>query len=131
MYTDYDNNIGTWSRFTQSYFIPVVTYYRNSTYDKHDGNSVSSSANYYKPMKGIPVCNNIMPVPYYLPDDFVLLQVTTTPDQVDFKPGDKVIITAGVEEYEIIYASYEIQQTGLDGTSSGSTIGMLFMARTT
>ena len=131
MYTDYENNIGTWSRFGQSFTVPVVTYYRNSNYDKHDGNSVSSSANYYKPMKGIPVCNNIMPVPYYLPDDFVLLQVTTTPDQVDFKPGDTVIITAGVEEYEIIYASYEIQQTGLDGTTSGSTIGMLFMARTT
>jgi len=131
MFTDYENNIGTWSTFGASYSIPVVTYYRNSNYDKHDGNSVSSSANYYKPMKGIPVCNNIMPVPYYLPDDFVLLQVTTTPDQVDFKPGDTVIITAGVEEYEIIYASYEIQQTGLDGTASGSTIGMLFMARTT
>ena len=127
MYTDYDNNIGTWNTYGND----VVTYYRNSNYDKHDGNSVSSSANYYKPMKGIPVSNSIMPVPYYLPDDFVLLQVATTPDAVDFKPGDTVTITAGVEEYEIIYASYEIQQTGLDGTPSGSTIGMLFMARTT
>lgn len=127
MYTDYDNNIGTWNTYGND----VVTYYRNSNYDKHDGNSVSSSANYYKPMKGIPVSNSIMPVPYYLPDDFVLLQVATTPDDVDFKPGDTVTITAGVEEYEIIYASYQIQQTGLDGTSDGSTIGMLFMARTT
>ena len=71
-----------------------------------------------------------MPVPYYLPDDFAMLQVATTPDQVFFRTGDTVTIS-GSEIYEIVLASYEQQQTGLDGNSNGTTIGMLFLARTT
>lgn len=107
-----------------------ITYYRNSTYDAHDGKSVSSSANYYKPIKGIPVCTNLLPVPYYLPDDFVLLQVGTTPGLTAFRTGDTVTVS-GSEIYEIIWAEYESQQNGLDDVNNNSTIGMLFMARTT
>jgi hypothetical protein len=107
-----------------------ITYYRNSTYDAHDGKSVSSSANYYKPIKGIPVCTNLLPVPYYLPDDFVLLQVGTTPGLTAFRTGDTVTVS-GSEIYEIIWAEYESQQNGLDNVNNNSTIGMLFMARTT
>ena len=107
-----------------------ITYYRNSTYDAYDGKSVSSSANYYKPIKGIPVCTNLLPVPYYLPDDFVLLQVGTTPGLTAFRTGDTVTVS-GSEIYEIIWAEYESQQNGLDNVNNNSTIGMLFMARTT
>ena len=125
--TDFVNNINT---ETIHSYDNVITYYRDATFDQHKNKSVSSSANYYKPMKGIPVANGIMPVPYYLPDDFAMLQVATTPDQVYFRTGDTVTIS-GSEIYEIILASYEQQQTGLDGNSSGTTIGMLFLARTT
>ena len=107
-----------------------ITYYRNSTYDGWNGKSVSSSANYYKPIKGIPVCTNLLPVPYYLPDDFVLLQVGTTPGLTAFRTGDTVTISES-EIYEIIWAEYESQQNGLDNVNNNSTIGMLFMARTT
>ena len=118
----------------------MKTYYRNSTYDSYTYNSstygtttnaMSSSADYYKPIKGLPITNACLPVPYYLPDDFVMLQVATTPGLVAFRTGDTVTVTAGVEEYEIIVASYESQQNGLDDIDNNSTIGMLFMARTT
>ena len=108
----------------------MKTYYRNSTYDQYAGRSVSSSADYYKPIKGIPVTNAVLPIPYYLPDDFVMLQVATTPGLTAFRTGDTVTIS-GSEVYEIISASYESQQNGLDDVNNNSTIGMLFMARTT
>ena len=116
----------------------MKTYYRNSTYDSYNytsggtayTNAISSSADYYKPIKGIPITNACLPIPYYLPDDFVMLQVATTPGLVSFRTGDTVTIS-GSEVYEIIYASYESQQQGLDNVANNSTIGMLFMARTT
>ena len=117
----------------------MKTYYRNSTYDSYtytDGtygsttNAMSSSADYYKPIKGIPISNAVLPIPYYLPDDFVMLQVATTPGLVAFRTGDTVTVS-GSEVYEIIMASYESQQNGLDQVQNNSTIGMLFLARTT
>ena len=78
----------------------------------------------------IPISNKMIPCPYYIPDDFVLLQVATTPGLTEFRPGDTVTIS-GSEIYEIIQASYQSQQTGLDGVSNNSSEGMLFLARTT
>ena len=119
----------------------VMTYYRNSTYDKYSfftnftntetqTNRMSASADYYKPIKGLPICNALLPVPYYLPDDFVVLQVATTPGLTAFRTGDTITVS-GSEVYEIILASYQSQQNGLDNVDSNSTIGMVFMARTT
>ncbi len=124
--TMFESNIDT----TGTSDSKVSTYYRNNTYDAYDGKSVSASANYYKPIKGIPISNRVLPVPYYLPDDFVMLQVATTPGLVAFRTGDTVTIS-GSEVYEIIIASYQSQQNGLDNVDNNSTIGMLFMARTT
>lgn len=133
-------NIDTYNSATN-----IVTYYRNSTYDKYYSSynsysfnnsnvadrikSVSASANYYKPMKGLPICNNMMPCPYYLPDDYVMLQVATSPGLTEFRPGDTVTVSAG-EVYEIILAGYETQQNGLDNIDSNQSMGMLFCART-
>ena len=125
--TDYVNNINTYNYHQSD---EVVTYYRDATFDQYNNKSVNSSANFYKPIKGIPVCNNIMPVPYYLPDDFAMLQVATTPDQVFFRTGDTITIS-GTEVYEIILAGYQQQQTGLNGSNNATTIGMLFLARIT
>ena len=146
---DQDNDYGTQTTSfacnidtdngTNQYGSVMKTYYRNSTYDSYSytsstygptTNAMSSSADYYKPIKGLPITNACLPVPYYLPDDFVMLQVATTPGLVSFRTGDTVTIS-GSEVYEIIYASYESQQNGLDNVSNNSTIGMLFMARTT
>ena len=136
--TSFTCNIDT-DNGNNQYGSSMKTYYRNSTYDSYSytsatygptTNAMSSSADYYKPIKGLPITNACLPVPYYLPDDFVMLQVATTPGLVSFRTGDTVTIS-GSEVYEIIMASYESQQNGLDNVNNNSTIGMLFMARTT
>lgn len=106
----------------------VVTYYRNSTYDGYSSKRVSASANYYKPMKGLPISNTLMPCPYYLPDDFAILQVATSPGLTQFRVGDTVQISPS-ERYEIIEAGYEQAQNGLDNIANNQSIGMLFMGR--
>lgn len=108
----------------------TAVYYRNSTYDKYNNVAIDSGADYYKPIKTIPVSQRMVPCPYYLPDDFVLLQVATTPGLTEFRPGDTVTVS-GSEIYEVVQAAYQTQQTGLDGVSNNSSEGMLFLARTT
>jgi len=118
----------------------ALTYYRNSTYDSEPVSdyicfadkerSVSSTANYYKPIKGLPIGNNLVPCPYYIPDDFVMLQVSTSPGLTEFRTGDTVTVSAS-EVYEIIRASYQTNQNGLDEINNNSSIGMLFCARVT
>jgi len=108
----------------------LVTYYRNSTYDRNGSLSVSSSADYYKPIKGLPLAHNVVPCPYYLPDDFVMLQFATTPGLAVFRPGDTVTISPS-EVYEVVLAGYQTNQNGLDNVNNNNSIGMLFLARTT
>ena len=122
--SEYVCNIETDDSSTSSMYL----YYRNSVYDQYSGNSVASEADYYKPFKGLPINERMVPCPYYLPDDFVMLQVSTTPGLTQFRTGDTVTI-GGTETYEIIRASYQTQQNGLDGVDNNSTIGMLFLAR--
>ena len=105
-------------------------YYRNSTYDGYDGQYVSSNADWFKPIKTIPQSAKMIPCPYYLPDDFVILQVSTTPGLTDFRPGDTITVS-GSEVYTVVYPVYETQQNGLDGITNNSTMGTLFLARTT
>ena len=113
---------------TQTSGSSMSLYYRNSTYDQYNGNGVASAANYYRPFKGLPLNEKMVPCPYYLPDDFVMLQVSTSPGLTEFRTGDTVTI-GGNESYEVIRASYQTQQNGLDGIDNGSTIGMLFLGR--
>jgi len=122
--SNYKCNIETDGGYEQDMYL----YYRNSAYDQHLGNSVASEANYYKPFKGLPINERMVPCPYYLPDDFVMLQVSTTPGLTQFRTGDTVTV-GGTETYEIIRGSYQTQQNGLDGVDNNSTIGMLFLAR--
>lgn len=122
--SEYICNIETDDSSTSSMYL----YYRNSAYDQYGGNSIASEADYYKPFKGLPINERMVPCPYYLPDDFVMLQVSTTPGLTQFRTGDTVTI-GGTETYEIIRASYQTQQNGLDGVDNNSTIGMLFLAR--
>ncbi len=141
--TRYSPNINT-SHETDQDVAEVYTYYRDQTLDKspvgtYDNygfivkedatNSVSSSAAYYKPIKGIPINNRFAPCPYYLPDDFVFIQVEVTPPATVFRPGDTVTVAAG-EVYTIINCDNQINQDGLDGGSNNVSVGMLFAART-
>lgn len=125
-FTRYTCNIDTDVDTTNNSHITI--YYRNSTYDTAYGNSIGSAADYYKPIKGIPIDNNIVPCPYYMPDDFVILQVSTSPGLTQFRPGDTVTISSS-EIYEIILAGYQTQQNSLDNINNNSAMGMLFMAR--
>ena len=102
----------------------ILQYYRNHVYDKTD-----SSMDYYRPIKGIPLMNCFAPCPYYLPDDFVIIQIASTPGLTAYTTGDTITIS-GSEKYEIIVANVENSVDGLDGVSNGSTIGMAFCART-
>ena len=122
----YDTNI----RYNTGDRNATKMYYRNSTLDSITQNSVtvgmSSSADYYKVLKGIPLSNTFIPCPYYLPDDYVLIQFDTAPGLAEFYSGDTVTITAGSEVYTVIEAGYVQNQS-----SSTRTRGVLFCARTT
>ena len=123
----------------------VLPYYRNSSYDKIPVSntsttdnkndfqtlySVASNANYYRPIKGLPISVNLAPVPYYLPDDFTAIQFAVTPGATAFRPGDTITVS-GSEIYEIVIASYTTNQTTFDGISQNTSKGIAFCARTT
>jgi hypothetical protein len=114
-------------------------YYRNSTYDKYTytyNSAVQVTINgldsvgvsYYKPIKGLPISNQLVPCPYYMPDDFVMIQAEVTPGATQFLPGDTVTIS-GSEAYTVIVADNLTNTTGQDGVASGTANGMIFAAR--
>ena len=71
-----------------------------------------------------------MPVPYTLPDDFVLLQVSTSPGLTNFRPGDTITVSAS-EVYEVVRAAWQTNQNSLDNQNDSSSMGILLLARTT
>ena len=118
----------------------VYTYFRSSTYDKYTdsdsreynyANRIGTvGVGYHKPIKGLPICNSLVPCPFYMPDDFVMIQAEITPGATVFRPGDTVTVS-GSEVYTIIIADNYTNQTGLDGVANNTANGMIFAARTT
>lgn len=92
--------------------------------------AMTSSANFYKPLKGIPLSVNISPIPYYLPDDFVAIPFDITPGQANIRAGDIITISAS-EVYEVVQYSYTQLAETYDGITDNRTKGTLFCARTT
>ena len=137
--TRYKSNIDTFNSTSER---EVYMYYRNNTYDVVDFSGstgydsftvkadmkVPVGIQYYKPMKGLPVCGHLVPCPYYLPDDFVMIHAEISPGATEFLPGDTVTIDAG-EVYTVITADNTTNQTGLDGVANNTVNGMLFCAR--
>ena len=80
-----------------------------------------NSTNYNAVVKGIPLGANFIPVPYYMPDDFVLIDFNHNAPSANIQQYDTVTIS-GSEVYTVIQGSYD---------QSGSTAGILFCARTT
>ena len=76
-------------------------------------------------IKGIPINLNLVPVPYYIPDDFVLIQFEYGASDANIQQGDTITISAS-EVYIIIVASYSDQ--GLTNPSD-ATKGIAFCAR--
>ena len=136
--TTYSCNIDT-----DNYDYDVLTYFRNSEYDDYHDSQYQTwvykdyakplslvSANYYKPIKGLPISNQLAPCPFYIPDDFVMLQLSTQPGLAEFRTGDTITVS-GSEIYTIIAGSYNTSSTGLSGVSGDVSIGIVLAARTT
>ena len=142
MYNLTDQGQGYYSTENQE----VVQYFRNDQYDditfsswssvnsgtnKNDYQTyykVSENANYYRPIKGLPISNLTAPIPYYLPDDFVMIDFNINPGLTQFRPGDTVTISPS-EVYEVVFYSYYNNQQTYDGIANNSTNGILFCAR--
>ena len=76
----------------------------------------------YNPViKGIPLSAVMVPCPYYIPDDFVLIDFYYSSSNEFIDQGDTITIS-GSEVYTVIVASYY--------QGSGTT-GIAFCARTT
>ncbi len=92
---------------------------KNGSYESNNKSVVG--IDYNPVIKGIPVNANLVPCPYYLPDDFVLIDFFYSGSNQFIDQGDTITIS-GSEIYTIITASYY--------QSSGTT-GIAFCARTT
>lgn len=101
----------------------TTLYYRdadNSRGGDNFTNTLDSNVYYNAVIKGIPLSTQMVPVPYYLPDDFVLIDFRINTPAVNVQQGDTITIS-GSEVYTVIAASYN--QTTL-------TRGIAFCART-
>ena len=116
--------------YVSNTFQPRI-YYRNSNNairtkggaNNLNGNySISSDADYNPVIKGIPLSANFVPSPYYMPDDFVLIDFDFGTPTANIQQGDTVTIS-GSEVYTVIEGSY-------NNTNASRTRGILFCART-
>ena len=79
------------------------------------------STNFNAVIKGLPLQVKIAPVPYYLPNDFAMIDFDVSTPQANIQQGDTITVS-GTEVYTIITGSYN---------QTGRTRGILFCARTT
>ena len=104
----------------------IRMYNRASTYDVNQNTAggvktVSPDADYNAVIKGIPLNTMMLPCPYYMPDDFVLLNFDYGTPDANIQQGDTITIS-GSEVYTVITGNY---------TRTTRTRGILFCARTT
>lgn len=136
-YSGYDSNgfvTQVKSTFYRSLSYPQATntydasiYLRNNATTSIRGNGgynsqeyLSSSTNFNSVIKGIPINTQLIPVPYYIPDDFVLIDFDYGTPSANIQQGDTVTIS-GSEVYTVITGSYN---------QTTRTRGILFCART-
>ena len=108
-------------------------YYRNADIDKVGSNTsgVSATSDYYRPVKGIPLQSSLVPCPYFLPDDFVLIHIGAAPGDTEYRQGDTITVISGVEVYQIIYACYNQSEYDYNEAASNLVNGVLLCARIT
>jgi len=105
----------------------VSIYYRPGGTDKRTTGGISQagpdkldpSTDFNAVIKGIPLSTKMIPCPYYLPDDFVLIQFDYNQTGANIQQGDTITIS-GSEIYKVIEASYN---------QTTRTRGILFCAR--
>lgn len=134
-YTSYDGNTSTNYKTTvyRSTSYPVNTgpseaniYMRSNATTSNRGfggdnytESLPSSTNFNAVIKGIPINTQLIPVPYYIPDDFVLIDFDYGTPSANIQQGDTITIS-GSEVYSVITGSYN---------QTTRTRGILFCAR--
>ncbi len=77
---------------------------------------------------------NLVPVPYYFPDDYALIQFAVSPGNTEFRYGDTITIgtSPNEEKYMVIVPAYNTNSRDWTKSSSpGYTLckGVLFCAR--
>ena len=108
-------------------------YYRNNTYSEHNNfrgdlgfqdytNKSPDVLNHNAVIKGIPLSSHMVPCPFYLPDDFVLINFDHASPSQNIQQNDTITITEGSEVYTVIDGAYN---------QTDRTRGVLFCARTT
>jgi hypothetical protein len=102
-------------------------YVRNNATTSNRGNGgdnnteyLPSATNFNAVIKGIPISTHLIPCPYYLPDDFVLIDFDFATPSTNIQQGDTITIS-GSEVYTVITGSYN---------QTTRTRGILFCART-
>ena len=75
-------------------------------------------------VKGIPLNAKLAPAPYYIPDDFVLINFEYHTTDTNIQQGDTITVS-GSEVYTVICAAYDYQD------DIGFTRGIAFCGRTT
>ncbi len=70
-------------------------------------------------IKGIPINAGLIPNPYYIPDDFCLIDMTLEQSEQNIRQGDTITVS-GSEIYKVITGSYN---------KYGQTSGIFFCAR--
>lgn len=93
--------------------------YSGGSSDTVGKDRVSPEANFNAAIKGLPMNGNLIPVPYYIPDDFVLINFYYNAANANIQQGDTITISPS-EVYKVICGSYN--QTTV-------TRGILFCAR--
>ena len=107
-------------------------YHRDNTYSEHNmfrgdpgfsdhQNKSPDVLNHNAVIKGIPISSQLIPCPYYLPDDFVLIQFDHAAPGQNIQQYDTITIS-GSEVYSVIDGAYN---------QTNRTRGILFCARTT
>lgn len=102
----------------------VGVYVRSNAGTSSRGNSTSgdylpSSTNFNAVIKGIPLNPLLSPCPYYIPDDFVLIDFDFASPSANIQQGDTITVS-GSEVYTVIVGSYN---------QTTRTRGILFCAR--
>lgn len=135
-YTPYDNNYSTpyKSTYYRSTSCPQTAtqydaniYMRSNATTSNRGNGgenntefLPSATNFNAVIKGIPINTHLIPTPFYIPDDFVLIDFDYATPSANIQQGDTVTIS-GSEVYTVITGSYN---------QTTRTRGILFCART-
>ena len=124
--TDYVSMVPSGANGNYIYDHDHRIYSRDADFDVNQNTSgsvksVNSAADYQAVIKGLPISSQILPCPYYMPDDFVIIDFDYATPSANLQQGDTITIS-GTEVYTIITGNY---------TQSVRTRGLLFCARTT